>query len=795
MTANALRLDLPQPAELARRVDAVLGDALYWFPLRHHSPTVASVLERAIRQRRPRLLFLEAPAGLAHLLTPLLEPDTRPPVALYSSFRDDTRMFGGDPEEPPLQLASWFPLLACSPEYVAIRTARAVGAEVVFIDLPHAAVAAARIGHAAAAPAPEAADSDQLLAHTDLYARLARAAGYRRWDEAWDSLFEHGAIGMDVEAYRHPLAAFCAAARASSGAPDGDTLARERHMWRCIRETLAARALPESAAMVVCGGYHLFLDRADPAPPPPLPPGTLHHALVPYSYLRIWERTGYGAGNRAPQFYQRLFDAIRGGNPDEVIGAHVVDILRAARRQGERLATADAIAVQHHATLLAQLRGRSRVILDDLDDALLSCCVKGDPAQEGALLRKTALEIHIGNRVGKVSASAGQLPLVRDYYAQLEALELGGRFEAEQVQWLELDRRTPLDAARSAFLHRLRQLEVPLGEPESRSDALGQLLFRERWRLAWSAGIEAALIERSLDGDTVAGAALTALSRALAQSGHDAAGTCRLLRNALAMDLPQMLARAESACQQALDMDSRFASLVDALTTLRVIERMLAGQPTARTDVAQLIERAWDRACFALADVTAAAQDEHPAIIDALKALAEVALTREDVDAELFARSVQGAAAQTAQPELRGAFLAMLVEIRRLDASTLAGELAGYADAAPQTQPLAGDFLHGVLAVSTTAVMVGAGALVAALDRLLKVADGEVFMAMLPRLRAAIEQLHPRHRDAFAAAVARHLGLGEAQLDRMLDHSAAGQALIVELDRETAAIMADWGLA
>ena len=786
---------LPSPQALAQQVDEVLGAALYWFPLRHHSPTVASVLERAIRQRRPKLLFLEAPAGLEHLLPAFLESDPRPPVALYSSFRDDHRVFGGDPGEPPLQLASWYPLLACSPEYVAMRTAHAIGAQVVFIDLPQHALAAGRLQRPAAQPDAAAVDSEQLLAHTDFYARLARAAGYRCWDEAWDSLFEHGAIGQQVESYRHALAAFCAAARASAGNCDDDTLARERHMWGSIRSTLATHAVADDQAMVVCGGYHLFLDRADVQSPPAPPPGTLHHALVPYSFLRIWERSGYAAGNRAPQFYQRLYDAIRAGTPDDAVSAHLVAILRAARRQGERLGAADAIAVQHHATLLAQLRGRSRVVLDDLDDALLSCCVKGDPAEDGALLRKTALEIHIGNRVGKVSASAGQLPLVRDYYAQLDLLQLGSRLNVEQVQWLDLDLRDTRDAARSAFLHRLRRLDVPLGEVQARADSFGQLLFRERWRLCWDAGIEAALIERSLDGDTVAAAALTALARALAQTGFDAAASCRLLQGALAMDLPQMLGQAQAHCAQALDLDSRFTGLVDALTTLRVIERSVVGAQTARADIARLIERAWDRACFSLPEIAAAPRDQHPPVIDALKALAEVALTREEVDADLYANCVRSAAEQTTQAELRGAFLAMLVEIRRLDASVLASEIAGYADAAPQQQLLAGDYLHGVLAVSTTAVMVGASALVAALDRLLGNADSEVFLGMLPRLRAAIEQLHPRHRDAFAAEVARHLGLVDAPLDRALRGSAAGQALIVELDRATAAIMADWGFA
>ncbi|MBL8243694.1 MAG: hypothetical protein JNL89_05875, partial [Rhodanobacteraceae bacterium] len=150
------------------------------------------------------------------------------------------------------------------------------------------------------------------------------------------------------------------------------------------------------------------------------------------------------------------------------------------------------------------------------------------------------------------------------------------------------------------------------------------------------------------------------------------------------------------------------------------------------------------------------------------------------------------AAALTTLAELRGAFLGILVEIQQLPPAEVADELAAYAQASPELQLQAGDFLHGLLAVSRTAVLVGAGALVQALDRLLAAAGFEVFMAMLPRLRGALAQLHPRQRDAIAGEVARLLGLREHEVDAPLTSSAAAHALIAELDQETAQIMASW---
>jgi hypothetical protein len=53
------------------------------------------------------------------------------------------------------------------------------------------------------------------------------------------------------------------------------TAERERHFLKVIRETLADRKFKPEQALVVCGGFHLFLDRDDSTPPPSPPAGTV----------------------------------------------------------------------------------------------------------------------------------------------------------------------------------------------------------------------------------------------------------------------------------------------------------------------------------------------------------------------------------------------------------------------------------------------------------------------------------------------------------------------------------------
>src|SRR5580698_8337741 len=265
------------------------------------------------------------------LIPHVVDAKTEPPVAIYSSYRDDNNVLGlnglvSPAADIPARFAVWYPMTPYSPEYLAMKTAEAIGAEVAFIDLPHHALIKPKAEKAEAGGEeihekgkPEntqpPVNEDTLITTSGFYHQLAKAGGFKTWDEAWDALFENPTAG-DHEAFRKELATFCCAVRATSDpateAATG-TVERERHFLKVIRETLAARKLEPEQAMVVCGGFHLFLDREDKTPPPSVPAGTVYATVVPYSFFRVSELSGYAAGNRAPQFYQTFWDLLHEG--------------------------------------------------------------------------------------------------------------------------------------------------------------------------------------------------------------------------------------------------------------------------------------------------------------------------------------------------------------------------------------------------------------------------------------------------------------------------------------------------
>ncbi len=106
----------------------------------------------------------------------------------------------------------------------------------------------------------------------------------------------------------------------------------------------------------------------------------------------------------------------------------------------------------------------------------------------------------------------------------------------------------------------------------------------------------------------------------------------------------------------------------------------------------------------------------------------------------------------------------------------------------------AGDLLDGMLAVSRTSILLGADALIEAVDDLLAVAEWEPFLVMLPRLRAAFERLNEPQRDSLAATVARRHGLASADDVRTLAGSLGATALVARIDAAVAEALRDWPL-
>jgi hypothetical protein len=177
-----------------------------------------------------------------------------------------------------------------------------------------------------------------------------------------------------------------------------------------------------------------------------------------------------------------------------------------------------------------------------------------------------------------------------------------------------------------------------------------------------------------------------------------------------------------------------------------------------------------------------------------LKSLAEAVLGGDlELDRALFTDQVTTAALAATVPFMQGAFAGILAELRVIDPADLAARVAAFATSQPDKMVLAGEFLDGAFAVSKTSMLLGADALVGAIDDLLRAAPWDHFMTLLPKVRRAFERLHERQRLAFADRVAMRYGLvGAEQIAELPATSTEGAAYMASVDARVAAIMKEW---
>ena len=75
-------------AVLDRALGALRAPECVYFPIRHHSPACAWHLASLIRTLKPSTILVEGPASFTPLIPTILDPGTKPPIAIYTHFID-----------------------------------------------------------------------------------------------------------------------------------------------------------------------------------------------------------------------------------------------------------------------------------------------------------------------------------------------------------------------------------------------------------------------------------------------------------------------------------------------------------------------------------------------------------------------------------------------------------------------------------------------------------------------------------------------------------------------------------
>jgi hypothetical protein len=788
-----------------------------YFPIRHHSPACAAHLQRWVAAHRPVSVLVEGPSSFTSQIDFLIDERCLCPVALYTSFIDkrgrlrriaeknageSPRLPEDDGREPqdapasnfgPPRFAAFYPFCDYSPELVALRAGRAVGARLRFIDLEFAEMILARFAAGSQdnqeAVRIESLASDPHLLHSEYVRSLGRKLGCRDFNELWDHLFESGSDDADTDAFIDRLAVYCAMARAGYEAEDlrrDGTVARESCMAAAVRDELALNEAQGRTGpiLVVTGGFHTValpdLVVQETARPRPLPlaedeGGTW---LMRYSFDQLDALAGYASGMPSPAYYDRLWqlcdkagEAATFVHAERVAANVVVEIGRLARERNlaTLVSTPDAIAAVQMIRQLAVLRGHPWPLREDMLDGIRSCCVKGEMGTEGQLLMRLVHEVLTGDRVGKLPPHTSTPPIVADF--QREARRLRLDLDSARRREITLDLyRNARDRQISRLFHRLDLLGAPFAVFVSGPDFVqghGLDRMQEHWQTCWSPAAESALIEASIFGPTLEEAAGNMLRQQIARLQDEGQGrstaaavtllvrACRLGLHALAGDLVPLI-------DVHVAQDPDFASVVQGLSQLELLGH--AREPLeaeSLSAVPRLLTAAYLRACRLLDELAGCPAAVVEPVIAALRTLREVLNGSRSggqaatLDAELFhqgLRRVMDAPPTQAQAAIVGAAAGILYGEGHLSEEALVRVTRGYLGAATTDPQKSTAFLRGLLATAREAAWQVAE-LIRALDEQFSSWDEKAFFAALPELRVAFTGLTPREIARVADSV------------------------------------------
>ncbi|MEV0975445.1 hypothetical protein [Streptomyces sp. NPDC049915] len=300
-------------------VDRAVREPLEIFPVCHHSPASALAMARRLREKQPKVVYLELCEDMAPLLTELR--NCRLPVAVQAFA---TEVDGFPAEWAPLSVVA--PITEASAEYQAIAYALDTpGVELVLVDRSsdHVFQWQENSGDTADAAGPDAPPAEEEAAlHGDavgveigdlrprfaeLEEHLLRHGRVRHWSEWWHQYVELPLGDADHDTYRQVMLLIGSLFRRLAPGDPGRVRVdedRERYMWTRMRAHLAATGTDPADALYVCGAFHAAgrveefgVQGADTFEISPPSATKWQHGLIPSSHAAIEAQFGLAAGS------------------------------------------------------------------------------------------------------------------------------------------------------------------------------------------------------------------------------------------------------------------------------------------------------------------------------------------------------------------------------------------------------------------------------------------------------------------------------------------------------------------
>ena len=729
------------------------------FGVRHLSPASAHHVLAYLERIAPKLILLEGPSDANDRIAPIAGEKVKPPIALL-----------GYTTESPVHTVM-YPFASYSPEYQAIRWAHRNACEVRFCDLPISAVISPR-GEKKEGDSADENASDYSKIPSLFYTRTAQLAGEPDYESFWERHFEHCAA---TDSFIEKINILSQTMRDCLDRDDAHNALRESFMKRkyceAIQEGFAAEEI-----VVITGAYHVSgLLKTPPLSEEGL--NALAHTpvkmtLMPYSYYRLSAQSGYGAGNKAPAYFQLMWDCLQANDMEKLPSLYLSTLGETTRKSGSLNSTASVIEAVRLSNTLAAMHEGAHPTLKDLHDSAV--CLLG--AGELPALSQAFARVDVGTEIGELPEGISQTPVQDDMLRQLKRLKLE-RYKSTVAQDVKLDLRENrqvksreaafIDRHRSVFFHRLLLLNISFARFIAQHDASA---WSESWVLQWTPETEIEIVETTLKGETIENAAAFVLKEQL-EAATGILDVAKLIRKAfvcsLLAEVPNAVARLQTLC-----VDGN--NFTEAAFTAWEIANTIQYRDIREIDTSLLtpiLQQVFLRAALILFEGAACDDEASKEFLSAMDKMHQVSQEQNEWvnDALWIAKLRELADSDTRNAKISGAATAILMERNAISDEMLKAEVSKRLSYGVPGD-LAASWFEG-LSTRNRYVLLSRMNLWTQLDEYIRSLDEEQFKRALVFLRRAFADFDPREKNSIIEILGDLWGMDQGHLGEYLQES------------------------
>lgn len=740
-----------------------MSDRYNVFGVRHLSPGAAYHLIKYLEEKQPKVILIEGPTDAGGLLRDIAKKGVKPPIALLAYTT-----------ELPIETVL-YPFASYSPEYQAICWGIKKKRDVRFIDLPCDVLLKLKQKQN---EKPEEAASFYAF-YNGLYDQLGKAYGEDDYESYWERNFEHN---LNKDSFREGLGFQSTEVRSmvvdleQEAAPYDHSynLVREAHMRREIKRVIDEGTKPEDIVIIV-GAYHLAGIDCDLPPMSDeelaaIPRVNTQMTLMPYSYHRLSSRTGYGAGNKAPYYFETMWQSIGNDCIDELPAIYLSQVAQFLRSRGNNASSASVIEAVRLAQALTVMKGGSLPVLKDLHDAAVTCFGGGDLSVVAEAINMA----DIGTAIGSLPEGVSQTPVQEDLNQELKRLKLLN-YKTTVSQELSLDLRENLkvksqDAAfidlnRSTFLHRLKVLNIHFAEQLRVSQ--DSATWAEKWTLRWSPEVEIEVVEANLKGETLEIAAAYELKEQLTNC-VDISIVAQIIRQACECNLVRIFDNAISALQALLVDSVSFKEVAYAARELSLLIQYGSIRKFDLEPLTPILQQLFLRASLLLIDACTCDDKAASEIVKAINVMEVISQEQYDVvDTESWQKEIEKVAwRDDLNSKLSGVAFSILLEHNLATEEDCAKEVSRRLS--PGIPPdIGAGWFEGLSGRNRYALLSRIG-LWKELDKYVEDLDEEEFYRSVVFLRRAFGEFEPNQKNSIAELLGDLWGTGAEATAEML---------------------------